>query len=62
MQKGIYQSHKMHRYMEVGVATQGGVHAVLRWMRCSLVCFGDVMSHVDRTGRRWTSISDLKNF
>jgi hypothetical protein len=49
------------RYMEVGVATQGGVHAVLEMDADVLLsASGDVMSHVDRTGRRWTSISDLK--
>jgi hypothetical protein len=47
--------------MEVGVATQGGVHAVLEMDADVLLsASGDVMSHVDRTGRRWTSISDLK--
>ena len=51
----------MSRYMEVGVATQGGVHAVLEMDADVLLsASGDVMSHVDRTGRRWTSISDLK--
>jgi len=49
------------RYMEVGVATQGGVHAVLEMDADVLLsASGDVMSHIDRTGRRWTSISDLK--
>ena len=49
------------RYMEVGVATQGGVHAVLEMDADVLLsASGDVMSHLDRTGRRWTSISDLK--
>ena len=51
----------MSRYMEVGVATQGGVHAVLEMDADVLLsASGDVMSHIDRTGRRWTSISDLK--
>ena len=49
------------RYMEVGVATQGGVHAVLEMDADVLLsASGDVMSHLDRSGRRWTSISDLK--
>jgi len=49
------------RYMEIGVATQGGVHAVLEMDADVLLsASGDVMSHIDRTGRRWTSISDLK--
>ena len=49
------------RYMEVGVATKGGVHAVLEMDADVLLsASGDVMSHIDRTGRRWTSISDLK--
>jgi hypothetical protein len=49
------------RYMEVGVATQGGVHSVLEMDADVLLsASGDVMSHLDRTGRRWTSISDLK--
>jgi hypothetical protein len=47
--------------MEIGVATQGGVHAVLEMDADVLLsASGDVMSHIDRTGRRWTSISDLK--
>ena len=49
------------RYMEVGVATQGGVHAVLEMDADVLLsASGDVMSHIDQQGRRWTSISDLK--
>jgi len=49
------------RYMEVGVATSGGVHAVLEMDADVLLsASGDVMSYLDRTGRRWTSISDLK--
>jgi len=49
------------RYMEIGVATQGGVHAVLEMDADVLLSAkGDVMSHVDKTGRRWTSISDLE--
>ena len=49
------------RYMEIGVATQGGVHAVLEMDADVLLSAkGDVMSHVDRSGRRWTSISDLE--
>ena len=49
------------RYMEIGVATQGGVHAVLEMDDDVLLSAkGDVMSHVDRSGRRWTSIRDLE--
>ena len=49
------------RYMEIGVATQGGVHAVLEMDADVLLsAIGDVMSHLDRSGRRWTSISDLE--
>ena len=49
------------RYMEIGVATQGGIHSVLEMDADVLLSAkGDVMSHLDRTGRRWTSISDLK--
>ena len=49
------------RYMEVGVATSGGVHAVLEMDADVLLsASGDVMSHLDQSGRRWTSISDLK--
>ena len=49
------------RYMEIGVATQGGVHAVLEMDADVLLSAkGDVMSHVDKTGRRWTSIRDLE--
>jgi len=47
--------------MKSGVATDGGVHAVLEMDSDVLLsASGDVMSHLDRTGRRWTSISDLK--
>ena len=49
------------RYMEVGVATQGGVHSVLEMDADVLLsASGDVMSHLDQAGRRYTSISDLK--
>ena len=49
------------RYMEIGVATQGGVHSVLEMDADVLLSAkGDVMSHLDRSGRRWTSISDLE--
>jgi len=49
------------RYMSSGVATQGGLHAVAEMDADVLLsASGDVMTHVDRTGRRWTSISDLK--
>ncbi len=50
------------RYMDVGVATQGGVHSVLEMDADVLLSAkGDIMSHIDRVGRRWTSISDLKD-
>ena len=49
------------RYMEVGVATQGGVHSVLEMDADVLLSAkGDIMSHLDKSGRRWTSISDLE--
>ena len=49
------------RYMDIGVATQGGVHSVLEMDADVLLSAkGDVMSHLDQQGRRWTSISDLK--
>ena len=49
------------RYMEIGVATQGGVHSVLEMDADVLLsAAGDVMSHIDRVGRRWTSIADLQ--
>ena len=47
------------RYMEIGVATQGGVHSVLEMDADVLLSAkGDVMSHLDKSGRRWTSIAD----
>ena len=49
------------RYMEIGVATQGGVHSVLEMDADVLLSAkGDVMSHLDQSGRRWTSIADLE--
>ena len=49
------------RYMDVGIATQGGVHSVLEMDADVLLsASGDILSHIDRVGRRWTSISDLK--
>ena len=49
------------RYMEIGVATQGGVHSVLEMDADVLLSAkGDVMSHLDQSGRRWTSIADLQ--
>ena len=49
------------RYMDIGVATQGGVHSVLEMDADVLLsASGDVMSHLDQKGRRYTSISDLK--
>ena len=48
------------RYMEIGVATQGGVHAVLEMDADILLSAkGDIMSYVDKGGRRWTTIADL---
>ena len=39
------------RYMEVGVATQGGVHSVLEMDADVLLsASGDVMSHLDQEG------------
>ena len=49
------------RYMEIGIATQGGVHSVLEMDADVLLSAkGDVMSYVDKGGRRYTSISDLE--
>ena len=49
------------RYMEIGVATQGGVHSVLEMDADVLLsASGDIMSHIDRVGRRYTSIADLQ--
>ena len=49
------------RYMEIGIATQGGVHAVLEMDADVLLSAkGDVMSYVDKSGRRWTTIADLE--
>jgi hypothetical protein len=49
------------RYMEIGVATQGGVHAVLEMDADILLSAkGDIMSYVDKGGRRWTTIADLQ--
>ena len=49
------------KYMEIGIVTQGGVHSVLEMDADVLLsASGDVMSHLDQSGRRWTSISDLK--
>ena len=49
------------KYMEVGIATQGGDRSVLEMdADVILSAKGDVMSHVDRVGRRYTSISDLQ--
>tara|TARA_B100002003_G_scaffold249649_1_gene286578 strand:- start:923 stop:1813 length:891 start_codon:yes stop_codon:yes gene_type:complete len=49
------------RYMEVGIATSGGVHAVLEMDADVLLSAkGDVMSYVDKGGRRWITIADLE--
>ena len=60
--KQISAFFSMHgRYMNIGVATQGGVHSVLEMDADVLLsASGDVMSHLDQAGRRYTSISDLK--
>ena len=60
--KQISAFFSMHsRYMDIGVATQGGVHSVLEMDADVLLsASGDVMSHLDQAGRRYTSISDLK--
>ena len=47
------------RYMQSGVATGGGIVAEME-ADVLLSASGDIMSHVDKSGRRWTSISDLK--
>jgi len=53
--------HMEKSYLDIGVATQGGVHSVLEMDADVLLsASGDVMSHLDQQGRRWTSISDLK--
>ena len=45
------------KYMEIGVATQGGVHSVLEMDADVLLsASGDIMSHMDRVGRRYTTI------
>ena len=49
------------RYMEKGIATYGVARSVLEMdADVILSAKGDVMSHVDRVGRRYTSISDLQ--
>ena len=49
------------RYMEVGIATSGGVHTVLEMDADVLLSAkGDVMSYVDKGGRRWITIADLE--
>ena len=49
------------KYMEIGIVTQGGVHSVLEMdADVILSAKGDVMTHVDRVGRRYTTISDLQ--
>jgi len=49
------------KYMEIGVATQGGVHSVLEMDADVLLSAkGDIMSYLDKSGRRWTSIRDLE--
>ena len=49
------------RYMEVGIVTQGGVHSVLEMdADVILSAEGDVMSRIDRVGRRYTTTSDLE--
>jgi len=49
------------KYMEKGIATYGVARSVLEMdADVILSAKGDVMSHVDRVGRRYTSISDLQ--
>ena len=49
------------KYMEVGIATQGGDRSVLEMDADVLLSAkGDVMTEVDRVGRRYTTISDLQ--
>ena len=49
------------KYMEVGIATQGGDRSVLEMdADVILSAKGDVMTEVDRSGRRYTTISDLQ--
>ena len=49
------------KYMEVGIATQGVDRSVLEMdADVILSAKGDVMTEVDRSGRRYTTISDLQ--
>ena len=49
------------KYMEIGIVTQGGVHSVLEMDADVLLsASGDIMSHLDQKGRRYTTISDLQ--
>ena len=50
------------RYMEIGVATQGGGGRAVLEMDADVLLSakGDIMSYLDKSGRRWTSIRDLE--
>ena len=49
------------RYMLQGIATPGGEHVVLEMDADVLLsAAGDVMTNIDKAGRRWTTISDLQ--
>ena len=52
----------MSRYMETGVATGGDVHVVAEMDADVLVSArDDIMSEVDKTGRRWVMMSWFEN-
>tara|TARA_B100000029_G_C17403707_1_gene898036 strand:+ start:79 stop:966 length:888 start_codon:yes stop_codon:yes gene_type:complete len=50
------------RYMEIGIATQGGGGRAVLEMDADVLLSakGDVMSLVDKGGRRWVTIADLE--
>ena len=50
------------RYMEIGIATQGGGGRAVLEMDADVLLSakGDVMSLVDKSGRRWITIADLE--
>ena len=50
------------RYMEIGIATQGGGGRAVLEMDADVLLSakGDVMSYVDKGGRRWITIADLE--
>ena len=52
----------MSRYMETGVATSGDIHVVAEMDADVLVSArDDIMSEVDKTGRRWVMMSWFEN-